>query len=137
MITHSHEQIKKQLPALFHLHLHSPTALKRRPTSYNQRQVMSPQFGLGVGRAGVGVARAGEDGAALDAGVEALFAEGEAFEGREVVFFGCAAGFSVSYQTDYKLGMDEAKRTKQLCHAGSRPRLPGDRSLRRCSGPRC
>ena len=108
MITHSHEQIKKQLPALFHLHLHSPTAFKRRPTSYNQRQVMSPQLGLGVGRAGVGVASAGEDGAALDAGVEALFAEGEAFEGREVVFFGCAAGFSVSYQTGDKLGIDEA-----------------------------
>lgn len=54
---------------------------------------MSPQLGLGVGRVGVGVARAGENGVALNACVETLFAEGEAFEGCEVVFFGCAAGF--------------------------------------------
>lgn len=54
---------------------------------------MSPQLGLGVGRVGVGVARAGENGVALNACVETLFAEGEAFEGCEMVFFGCAAGF--------------------------------------------
>ena len=74
MITHSHEQIKKQLPALFHLHLHSPTPLKCRPTPNNQRKIVCSKLRLGIGRVGVGVARAGEDRAALDARVEALFA---------------------------------------------------------------
>lgn len=52
---------------------------------------MCAQLGLGVGGVGVGVARGGEDGAALDAGVEALLSEGEAFEGFQGVFFGGAA----------------------------------------------
>lgn len=79
MITHRNKKIKKQLPALFHLHLHRPTALKSRPTPDNQRQVMGAQLGLVVGGVGVGVACAGEDRAALDTRVEALFSEREAF----------------------------------------------------------
>ena len=78
MITHRNKKIKKQLPALLHLHLHRPTALKSGPTPDNQREVMCPQFGLAVGRVGVGVACACEYRAALDTRVEALFSEREA-----------------------------------------------------------
>lgn len=74
MITHRNKQIKKQLSPLLHLHLHSPTPLKRRPTPDNQRKIVRSKLRLGIGRVSVGVARAGEDRAALDARVEALLA---------------------------------------------------------------
>ena len=78
MITHRNKKIKKQLPTLLHLHLHGPTALKRRPTPDNKREVMGPQLGLVIWGIGVGVSCACEDRAALDARVEALFSEREA-----------------------------------------------------------
>lgn len=53
---------------------------------------MRAQPGLGVRGVGVGEARAGQDRVALDAGVEALFAQGEALEDLEVVSVCCAAG---------------------------------------------
>lgn len=74
MITHRNKQIKKQLPPLLHLHLHSPTPLKSRPTPNNQRKIVRSKLRLGIWRVGVGVSRAGEDRAALDARVETLFA---------------------------------------------------------------
>lgn len=46
---------------------------------------MSAQLGLVVWRVGVGVAGAAQDGAALDAGVEALFPQGKALQGFEAV----------------------------------------------------
>ena len=79
MITHRNKKIKKQLPTLLHLHLHGPTALKRRPTPDNKREVMGPQLGLVIRGVGVGVACACEYRAALDTRVEALFSEREAF----------------------------------------------------------
>jgi hypothetical protein len=77
MITHSDKQIKKQLPSLFHLHLHGAAALKRRPTANDEGQIMRTQLRLGVGCIRVGISRTSQDRAALDAGVEALFAQGE------------------------------------------------------------
>ena len=74
MITHRNKQIKEQLPPLLHLHLHSSTPLECRPTPNNQRKVVCSKLRLGIRRVGVGVARTREDRAALDAGVEALFA---------------------------------------------------------------
>lgn len=86
MITHRHKQIKKHLPTPLHLHLHRPAVLERPPRPNNQRQVMRPQLRLRIWRVGVGVPRAGQDRAALDTGVEALFAEGKALQCGEVVF---------------------------------------------------
>ena len=79
MVSHCHKQIKKQIPTLLHLHLHCPTALKRRPTPDNQRQIVRTQLGLGVGRVRIGVASTEQDRVALDTRVKALFAQGEAF----------------------------------------------------------
>lgn len=79
MVTHGNKQIKKQLPTLLHLHLHRPTALKRRPATYNQRQVVRTQPGFSIGRVRVSISRAGQDRVALDACVEALFAQGKTF----------------------------------------------------------
>lgn len=76
---------------------------------------MRAQLGLGVRGVGVGVAGGGEDGAALDAGVEALFSEGEAFEGFQGVFFGCAALHLLTIYPGYLYlleGMLEDRRTK-------------------------
>lgn len=91
MITHRHKKIKKHLPPTLHLHLHSPTVLKRPPTPDNQRKIMRTQLRLGVWRVRIGISRTGEDRAALDARVEALFTEGEAFQRLDTVFFGGAA----------------------------------------------
>lgn len=79
MVTHGNKQIKKQLPTHLHLTLHRPTALKRRPATDNQRQIVRTQPGLSVGRMRVGISRAGQDRVALDACVEALFAQSKAF----------------------------------------------------------
>ena len=57
MITKRDEQIKKQLaPTSMHLHLHSPATLKRASASDYEGQVVSAEFGVGVGCVGVGVA---------------------------------------------------------------------------------
>lgn len=74
MITHRNKQIKKQLPPLLHLHLHSPTPLKGRSAPNNQRKIVRSKLRLAIWRVGVGVSCAGEDRSALDARVEALFA---------------------------------------------------------------
>lgn len=52
---------------------------------------MSAQLGLVVWRVGVGVAGTAQDGAALDAGVEALFPQGKALQGFEAVLLRGAA----------------------------------------------
>lgn len=56
---------------------------------------MRAELGVRVGRVGVGVSGACEDGAALDAGLKALLAEGETFELGEAVLFCGAACFSI------------------------------------------
>lgn len=93
MIAHSNEQIKKQLPTPLHLHLHRAAALKRAPAPNNQRQIMRPQPGLGIRSIGVCISCTGEDSRHVNAGMQALFAQGKALENWEGVFFCCAAGF--------------------------------------------
>lgn len=57
---------------------------------------MGSQLGVRVRRLGIGETGGGEDGADLDAGLEALLAEGEAAELGEVVADGCTAGLVIS-----------------------------------------
>ena len=91
MIRHCHEKIEKQPSPTLHLHLHCPTALKGVPTPDNQRKVVGTQLRLGVWRVLIGISRTGEDGTARDAGLEALFPEGELLQGFDTIFFGGAA----------------------------------------------
>jgi len=74
VVAHSHEQIEKQFSAHFHLHLHGAASLKGRSTPNDESQVMCPQLGVIVWGVGVSVPGAGEDGATLDAGLQALLA---------------------------------------------------------------
>lgn len=96
MITKSHKQIKKQLPPLLHLHLHSPTSLKRTPGPNNKREIMRPQLRLRIRGISVCISRTGEDSAARDAGVEALLAECESLERWEVVLLSGAVDCCIS-----------------------------------------
>lgn len=48
---------------------------------------MRSQLGLRVRRVGVRIARAGQDGGDVDASMEALFAESEALQRRQIIFF--------------------------------------------------
>jgi hypothetical protein len=96
MITHSDKQIKEQFPALLHLQLHGATPLERVPAPDDQSEVVGSQLGIRVGCLGVCVAGRCEDRAHLDAGLEALFAEGESGEFWEVVADGCAAEHSLA-----------------------------------------
>lgn len=91
MIHHRNEQIKEQRrAALLHLHLHRAAALERVAAADDEREVVRAELRVRSGCVGVGVAGGGEDGAALDAGLEALLFEREALEFGEAVAVGGA-----------------------------------------------
>ena len=94
MVTHSNKQIKEQLPTSLHLHLHSPTPLKRTPASNDQRQVMRPQLRVRIRCIGVCISRARQDRVALDTCMQPLFTECKALEGWKIIFLSGAAGFN-------------------------------------------
>lgn len=85
MITKSNKKIKKQLSSFLHLQLHSPTPLECAPRPNDKRKVMRPQLGLRVWSISVSVSRTGQDRAARDAGMQALFAQGQTLQRGEVV----------------------------------------------------
>lgn len=92
MVTHCDEEVEEQFSTLLHLDLHGAATLECVSAADDEREVVSAELGVGVGRVGVGEAGGGEDGGDLDAGLEALLAKGEAFEGVEAVAVGGAAG---------------------------------------------
>jgi hypothetical protein len=75
---------------LLHLHLHRAAALEGVAGADDEGEVVGSQLGVGGWGVGVSEASGGEDGAALDAGLEALFLEGKALEVGEVVAVGGA-----------------------------------------------
>lgn len=91
MITHSHKQIKKHLPTFLHLHLHSPTPLECRSAPDDQSKVVGTELAVVLWSICVCVSGAGQDCATVYTGLEALFAESEAFEFGEFVAFACTA----------------------------------------------
>ena len=91
MIDHRHEQIEEQRrPAPLHLHLHGAAALEGAAAADDEGEVVRAQLAVGGWRVGVGEARGRQDGAALHAGLEALFFERQALEVGEVVPVGGA-----------------------------------------------
>ena len=91
MAHHSHKKIKEQRrPTPLHLHLHGPTTLESISTADDEREVMCSQFGITGRSVAVSETGAGKDGAALDAGLETLFFEGQALEFGEFVAVGGA-----------------------------------------------
>jgi len=74
MVAHGDEKIEEQPSTLFHFHLHGAAPLESVPAPNDKSEVMSSQLGVIIWRMGVGVTGGGEDGADLDAGLEALFA---------------------------------------------------------------
>lgn len=92
MVTHRDEEVEEELPSPLHLHLHRTAALEGRPATDYQGEVVRTELGVGIRSIGVGVSSAREDGAALDARLEALLAEGQTFELVETVLF-CSTAF--------------------------------------------
>ena len=90
VVAHGDKEVKKELPSGLHLHLHGATALEGGPTSDDERQVVRPHLRVRVGRIGVGEAGACEDGAALDARLQALLAQRQPLELVESVLLGGA-----------------------------------------------
>lgn len=91
MITHRNKKIKKELPPLLHLRLHSPTPHERRPRPHNQRKVMRPQLRFRVRRIGIRIPRTRQDSTTLNARMQALFAERQTLQMGKVIFLRCAA----------------------------------------------
>lgn len=91
MITHRHKQIKKHLPTFLHFHLHSPTPLECRSASNDESKIVGTELTVVLWSICVCVSGAGQDCAAVYSGLEALFAESEAFEFGEFVAFASAA----------------------------------------------
>lgn len=102
IIAHGNKEIKEQLSALFHLHLHGAAPFEGRPTADDQGEVVRPQLRVGVRGVSVRVTGAGEDGAALDTGLQALFTESQAFERGEVVAFCCT---TICFQQSAKISI--------------------------------
>jgi hypothetical protein len=73
VIAHGDEEIEEQSSAFFHLHLHGAAPLESVPAPNYESEVMGSQLGVIIGRMGVGISGRGEDGADLDARLEALF----------------------------------------------------------------
>ena len=64
MITQRHEQVKEQTTAAVeHLKLHGTTTLERLSPADDERKIMGPELGVGVGSVRVGVSGGGQDGA--------------------------------------------------------------------------
>ena len=55
VIAHCNKEIKKQLSALFHLHLHCTTALECGSASDDESKLVCSKFGVGVGGVGIGI----------------------------------------------------------------------------------
>lgn len=69
MVAKRNKEVKEQRrPTVPHLELHRAAALKGAAAADDEREVVGPELGVGVGGVGVGVAGGGENGAALDAG---------------------------------------------------------------------
>ena len=57
MITQSDEEIEEELASsIVHFKLHGPAALECASAADYEREVVSAEFGIGVGSVGVGVA---------------------------------------------------------------------------------
>ena len=81
VVAQGDEQVEEELAAaVVHLELHRATALEGGAATDDEGEVVGPQLGVGVGRVGVGVARRRQNGAALDAGLQPLLAQGDALQ---------------------------------------------------------
>lgn len=76
VVAHCNEEVEKEFAPLLHFHLHRAAPLEGGPAADDQGQIMGAELGVRVRCIGVCISRAGEDGAALDAGLQALLAEG-------------------------------------------------------------
>lgn len=65
-----------QFTPSFHFHLHGATSLERRSAPNDERQIVRSQSRIAVRRLGIGKSCTSEYGAALNAGLEALLAQG-------------------------------------------------------------
>jgi hypothetical protein len=90
MIHHGDKKIEEQLSSILHLVLHRTASLECVTRTNDQCEIVRSQLGIIVGRVGVGVAGGCQNGAALDAGLETLFAKCEALEFGKGVLFGGA-----------------------------------------------
>ena len=76
MIHHRHEEVEEERrSACLHLHLHRAAALEGVAATDDESEVVCAELGVAGRCVGVGVAGGGEDGAALDARLEALLLE--------------------------------------------------------------
>jgi len=90
VVAHGDKQVEKQFPtsfavhvaaaALLHLGLHGAAALEGLAAPDDERQVMSAQAAVRVGRVCVTVLSAAEDGADVDAGLQPLLPQREPLE---------------------------------------------------------
>ncbi len=91
MVDHRNKEVEEQRrSALLHLHLHSTAALESVAGADDECEIVCSQLGIGGWGVGVGEASRGQDGAALDAGLQALLLEGQALQVWKVVAVGGA-----------------------------------------------
>lgn len=137
VVAHSHKEIKEQFAANLHLHLHRAAALERPPAADDQSKVMSAEAGVIVRRVLVGVPSAAQDGADLDATLQALLAQSEPFELIETVtlcctVYGRVTEDNVSHARVKECRLDVSATTVKVFRVGIR-RL--DRALEQPSVP--
>ena len=77
VVYHGDEQVEKQLAAVFHLVLHRAAALEGVAGTDDECEVVCTKLGVVVRCVGVGVASGSQDGRALDARLQTLFAKSQ------------------------------------------------------------
>lgn len=85
VVAHGDEQVEEELATALHLVLHGSAALEGVAGADDEGEVVGTELAVGVGGVGVGVTGRGQDGAALDAGLEALLAKSKALQLVEAV----------------------------------------------------
>ena len=86
MITHRNKKIKKELPPLLHLRLHSPTPHESRPRPNNKRQIMRPQLRLRIRRIRIRKPRTRKNSTTLNPRMQSLFPQRQPLQSRQTVF---------------------------------------------------
>lgn len=109
MVAHCHEQIKKQLAAVLHFHLHGPTPLECLAASDDESQIVSAQPRLGIRRIVIGKASRPQDHVGRDSALETLLSKSKALELLQAVLLGSAVHNRVPEHNVSHCGMEERR----------------------------
>ena len=95
VVAHCHKQIKEQLAATLHLHLHGSTSLEGLATANNESQVMSTQARVGVRSVLVRIPSRSQDHIGSNSNLKPLLTESNTLQVFKAVFLSRAVYYRI------------------------------------------